>query len=61
MKYEYMVVYSYSKGIGRIQIIRDRKIDSYEQVESTDEAIRKHIDLENIFIVDFKLLRTYKE
>ena len=60
MKYDYMVVYQHNTGTGRIQVIRDRAIESYDDVEGIDEKIKKHNGL-NCTVTDFKLLRTYEE
>ena len=60
-KYEYMVVYSFLGGLGRIQIITEKPIESYDDVQSLDETIKKSNGLTNVFATDFKLLREYEE
>lgn len=56
--YEYMVVYSHDKGIGRICITKDREIKSYTDVECIDKLIKETNGL-NAITTDFKLLRIY--
>lgn len=45
MKYEYMVIYSFGNGIGRICITGDKEILSYADVESLDTIIREKMVL----------------
>jgi hypothetical protein len=58
--YEYMVTYSIPNGTGRICITRPKKIKSYSDVEEIDKVIKNHNGLSAI-VIDFKLLRTYRE
>ena len=60
-KYEYMVVYSFSQGMGRIQIITQKSIASYDDVEALDKTIREHNGINKAFAIDFKLLKEYTE
>lgn len=60
-KYEYMVVYSVRGGVGRIKITSEKLIQSYDDVESLDNIIRKHNGLSTAFTTNFKLLREYEE
>lgn len=60
-KYEYMVVYSFPGGIGRIQITTENPVKNYADVEKFDETIRESNGISNAFAIDFKLLRKYKE
>ncbi|MNL91426.1 hypothetical protein D3C81_11610 [compost metagenome] len=61
MKYEYMVIYSFGNGTGRICITRDKKILSYADVESLDNVIRETNGHMTAFVIDFKLLRKYRD
>lgn len=60
-KYEYMVIYSFNQGKGRIQIVTPKPIESYDDVEALDKTIREHNKIDKAFVIDFKLLRKYKE
>ncbi len=59
-KYEYMVVYSFQHGTGRIAITAEKPISSYDDIENIDKTIRKANGLETAFAIDFKLLREYE-
>lgn len=61
MKYEYMVVYSFNNGTGRICITRDKEILNYDDVESLDKTIRETNGITSAFAIDFKLLRKYAD
>ncbi|MFR4584662.1 hypothetical protein [Clostridium cadaveris] len=60
-KYEYMVVYSFQNGIGRIKITMEKPIENYKDVEQLDTTIRKANGTLNAFVTNFKLLREYEE
>ena len=60
-KYEYMVIYSLNNGIGRIRIISEKFIKSYDDIERIDEIIRGYKGMETALVIDFKLLREYEE
>jgi len=59
--YEYMVVYNFPNGNGRIEIKRDRPIQSYDDVVGLDKFISKSNNIKNLYVADFKLLRICKE
>lgn len=59
-QYEYMVLYNFPNGNGRIQITRKRPIESYADVEELDEFIQKNNAMEKAYVYDFKLLRVYE-
>ena len=59
--YEYMVIYSFSNGQGRIQFTRSEPIRSYDDVVRVEKVINDEKKLDNLFITDFKLLRVYEE
>lgn len=56
-----MVVYSVKGGIGRIQIITEKPVETYADVERFDTTIRESNRMPNAFTIDFKLLREYEE
>ena len=58
--YEYAVIYSVPNGIGRICITRDRPIKSYSDLQELDKFISEKNDLANLFVINYKLLRTFK-
>lgn len=60
-KYEYMVIYSLNNGIGRMRIISEKLIKSYDDIERIDEIIRGYKGMETALVIDFKLLREYEE
>lgn len=60
-KYEYMVVYSFNLGIGRVQIITPKPIKTYIDVENLDKTVKEHNGITNAMVIDFKLLREYEE
>lgn len=61
LKYEYMVVYHYQNGMGRIRITTDSKIDEYKDVEKLDQYLKDtKPGIQGLMVTDFKLLRTYK-
>jgi len=59
-QYEYMVIYSHDRGVGRSQITRPAKINSYSDVEELNEDI-KRINNMNCIVTYFKLLRVYNK
>ena len=60
-KYEYMVVYQHNTGVGRMQIITTKKVESYEDVEKLDQTIRNSNKIMSSFVTNFKLLREFDE
>ena len=56
LSYEYMVVYAHEKGTGRICITRNKKVETYTDVESLDKAINETNGLK-VVVTDFKLLQ----
>lgn len=60
-KYEYMVIYSLNNGIGRMRIISEKFIKSYDDIERIDEIIRGYKGMETALVINFKLLREYEE
>ena len=58
--YEYAVIYSVPNGIGRICITRDRPIKSYSDLQELDKFISEKNDPANLFVINYKLLRTFK-
>lgn len=59
--YEYMVVYNFPNGNGRIEIKRNRPIESYDDVVELDKFISSNNSIKNLYVADFKLLRVYEE
>jgi hypothetical protein len=55
INHEYMVTYAAGKDIGRIQVNREKKIISYEDVEELDTIISNDIGID-VMIMDFVLL-----
>lgn len=60
-KYEYMVVYSFQGGVGRIQLTSEKLVETYTDVEKFDAIIRESTRMPNAFTTDFKLLREYEK
>lgn len=60
MIYTYFVSYSCNKGInslnGHIQIIRNRKIKTFDDIVSIKKLIEKDYDMQNVVISNFILL-----
>lgn len=54
--YHYMVAYNFPNGNGRIEILRDRRIKSYGDVESMDKIIQDHNHLK-AYVYYYKLLK----
>ena len=59
-KYEYMIVYCYSRGIKRARVILAHKISSYEDIKALDENAIEQTGDKTIFVMNFKLLREYR-
>lgn len=56
MKYEYMVVYFVSNGMGRCQVTRNKKIKSYQDIENLNKSIDKYQNRE-VLVTNYKLIR----
>lgn len=60
MIYTYFVSYSCNKGNnslnGHIQIIRNRKIKTFDDIASIKKLIEKDYDMQNVVISNFILL-----
>ncbi len=59
--YEYMVIYSFSNGKGRIQFTRSEPIRSYDDVGRVEKVIKGDVKLDGLLVTYFKLLRVYEE
>ena len=59
--YEYMVIYSFPNGKGRIQFTRSEPIRSYDDVEKVEKVIKGENKIDNLLVIDFKLLRVYEK
>lgn len=55
--YHYMICYNFSNGSGRIELIRDKRIKSYEDIQSIDEVIKDLYGF-NAHVYNYKLLKT---
>lgn len=61
VKYEYMVIYHFQNGFGRICITMDKKIKEYADIEKIDAYLKEQCpEYRGIIVTDFKLLRSYK-
>ena len=58
-KYEYMVIYSLNNGIGRIRIISEKFIKSYDDIERIDEIIRGYKGMETALVINFKFIYSF--
>jgi len=58
--YEYMVIYNYKEGIGRICVTRNQKISSYDDIEEIDKFIAEKKGLPIAVTTDYKLLSSYE-
>lgn len=58
--YEYMIVYSHDRGMGRACVTKEVEINSYSDIENLNKKITKHNGFE-VIIIDFKLLRIYEK
>lgn len=68
-KYEYMILYEYPTGKGRVFLTLNYEINSKEDIKKIDKSLRsdnsvlklnKHLRC-NVYVSDFKLLRVYVE
>ncbi|MGJ0846496.1 hypothetical protein ACR77J_07400 [Tissierella praeacuta] len=59
--YEYMLIYYLNNGTGRTCVTRNRKIESYKDIEELDKEIRRCSGIDQLFITDFKLIREYED
>lgn len=59
MNYEYMVVYTFPHGTGRMAITTNEPIKSYEDIERFDKVVRESTGIEELFVSNFKLLNQY--
>ena len=59
--YEYMIIYVFDSGVGRVQFTRGEPIRSYDDVGRVEKVINDEKKLDNLFITDFKLLRVYEK
>ena len=60
MKYEYMVIYNFPQGMGRIRITSDKKIKCFEDVENVEKIVKRDTGKNDLVVTNFKLLRIYK-
>jgi hypothetical protein len=61
MKYIYFIVYfqkrGYDEGTGSIEVARNKKIKSIEELRELEKFIKKECNLNKVLIINYKLLR----
>ena len=57
--FEYMVVYSFPNGTGRVSITTPKRIKSYHQIEEIDQTIREMNNFPKAFVVHYKFIRMF--
>ena len=65
MKYIYFIAYlqkrGYDEGTGSIEVTRNKKIESIEELRELEKFIKKECNLNDILIINYKLLRKERE
>lgn len=65
MKYIYFIAYfqkrGYDEGTGSIEVTRNKKIESIEELREIEKFIKKECNLYDILIINYKLLRKERE
>ena len=65
MKYIYFIAYyqrrGYDTGTGSIEVTRNKKIESIEELREIEKFIKKECNLYDILIINYKLLRKERE
>ena len=61
MKYIYFIAYfqkrGYDEGTGSIEVTRNKKIESIEELRELEKFIKKECNLNKVLIINYKLLR----
>lgn len=57
-KYEYYVTFRYAGGEGYIRILRDKKIETFNDIKETTASIEEEHNIKNVFLLDWKLLKS---
>lgn len=61
MKYIYFIAYcqrrGYDEGTGSIEVTRNKKIETIEELREIEKFIKKECNLDGILIINYKLLR----
>lgn len=61
MKYIYFIVYfqerGYDEGTGSIEVTRNKKIETIEELRELEKFIKKECNLNKVLIINYKLLR----
>lgn len=60
MIYEYMIVYQYEEGCGRVFLERNLTIESDKDIERIDKQLEDMTGHKSVIVTDFKLLRSYE-
>ena len=63
-QYEYMILYMGKNGLGRVTMTLDRAITDVDTIMKIDETLREQEDGEGnkdetIFVLNYKLLKSY--
>lgn len=65
MKYIYYITYflkkEYAFGAGSVQVSRNKEIESMEELQEIQEIIKKECNVDEITIMNYKLLRKERE
>lgn len=65
MKYIYFIAYSqkrgYDMGKASTELTRNKKIESIEELREIEKFIKKECNLNDILIINYKLLRKERE
>lgn len=59
-KYEYFISYSHDRGSGMVNILRDTKIETYDDLVELQKFISENNGLNGIVILNWKQLKHSK-
>jgi hypothetical protein len=60
MKYIYFVSYAHERGFGNCDIINDKTIDSWEDIQRIKEQLETECNISKPVIISFQLLKREK-
>lgn len=65
MKYIYFITYflkkEYGFGFGNVQVSKNKEIETIEELQEIQEIIKKDCNVDEITIINYKLLRKERE
>ena len=56
-EYTYLISYFHKNGNGCVCIVRDRKIDNWDEIRTVSKFIEQENHLENVVIINYRRLK----